>query len=101
MPVTRAEVFQQLTPIQDPEIHLGIVDLGLIYDAKIEEDAVTVVMTLTSPTCPFGPELIEQVKQAVITMDGVSNVEVEVTFDPPWNPYEMASEDVKDELGIW
>ena len=99
--LTEAAVYEQLRPLLDPELRMGLVDLGLIYGAEIDGDRVKVVMTLTSPGCPYGPEIMAGVEQAVAAMEGVGKAEVELTFHPPWNPEEMASEDAKDELGIW
>jgi len=102
MKLTKELIFEHLAPIVDPEIHIGLVDLGLIYDAEINEaNDVKVTMTLTSPMCPVGPELVSAVELAVKSMDEVNKVTVDVTFDPPWDPEEMASDAAKDELGIW
>ncbi len=101
MPLTREDVIEKIRPVRDPEIGLSVVGLGLVYDAVIEGDAVQVVMTLTSPGCPFGPEIMERVRRAVLLLPGVREVDVKVTFSPPWDPRVMAEDDVKDELGIW
>jgi len=101
--VTRDRVFEALQPIQDPELRLGVVDLGLVYDAEIgaEGKDVTVKMTLTSPGCPFGPMILSTVHEVVALIPGVENVKVELVWEPPWNPALMASDEVKDVLGIW
>lgn len=102
MKLTKALIFEHLAPIEDPEMHIGLVDLGLIYDAEINKNNnVKITMTLTSPMCPVGPELVSAVEMAVKMIDGVKKVTVDVVFDPPWNPEEMASDAAKDELGIW
>lgn len=99
---TKEEIMAKLEPIEDPEIRVGLVDLGLIYDVVILDDRiVNVFMTLTTPGCPYGPQLVEQVKEAVLGMEGVEKADVEVVWDPPWDPTEMASEYAKDVLGIW
>ena len=101
---TVEEVRDVLRDVQDPELHLGIVDLGLIYGIDVageKNENVKVTMTLTSPMCPVGPMFKESVKTAVSEMYGVESTEVAITFDPPWDPREMASDDVKVELGIW
>jgi len=98
---TVEEVRDALRPIQDPEIHLSILDLGLIY--KIEPDdkgAVRVQMTLTSPACPVGPLLQAQVHSAVLKLPSVSEVRVELVWDPQWDPRTMATDDIKMELGL-
>ena len=99
---TRKEVYDALRPIQDPEIRLGVVDLGLIYDVIIEpEGTVKVKMTLTTPACPYGPVLMDLVHKAVQKLTGVKEVEVGLVWEPPWDPKEMASDEAKDVLGIW
>jgi metal-sulfur cluster biosynthetic enzyme len=100
--LTEADILEALTPIEDPEIHLSIVGLGLIYGASIDEDnKVKITMTLTSPFCPVGPQLISQVKAIAERLPGVKEAEVELTFSPPWDPRTMASEEIKEMLGIW
>jgi metal-sulfur cluster biosynthetic enzyme len=96
-------VMEALKEVQDPELRLGIVDLGLIYGADVAEDgkSVTVRMTLTSPACPYGPMLITDVKNVVDNLPGVDQAEVEIVWDPPWDPRTMASDEIKDKLGIW
>ena len=100
--LTKEEVIGKIVPIEDPEMRLSIVDLGLIYDVTILDNRiVNVFMTLTTPGCPYGPQLIKAVKDAVSQIDGVEKADVELIWDPPWNPEEMASEFAKDVLGIW
>lgn len=101
-PLTKELVLEALIPVQDPEIRIGVVDLGLIYDVDISDKAdVTVKMTLTTPACPYAEILIGSVKKAVSDLPGVSSSEVEMVWDPPWDPREMASDMAKDQLGIW
>jgi metal-sulfur cluster biosynthetic enzyme len=100
--LTPDDIIERLKPIQDPEIHLGIVDLGLIYDVSIDDDnIVDVIFTLTTPACPLGPMLIAQIQDAVMDLAGVRDVNVELTFSPPWDPRTMASDEIKMQLGIW
>jgi len=100
--LTKEEVIGKIVPIEDPEMKLSIVDLGLIYDVTILDNRiVNVFMTLTTPGCPYGPQLIKSVKEAVANINGVEKADVELIWDPPWNPEEMASEFAKDVLGIW
>jgi metal-sulfur cluster biosynthetic enzyme len=100
--VTSETVMEALMPIQDPEIHLGIVDLGLIYDVRVDDDnIVDITFTLTTPACPLGPMLIAQIQDAVMDVEGVRDVNVDLTFSPPWDPRTMASDDIKMQLGIW
>ncbi len=100
--LTKETIIEHIAPIEDPEMHIGLVDLGLIYDVEIQEGGkVKVTMTLTSPACPIGPELTSAVKMQVEQLDEVTECDIEVVFDPPWDPVEMASDEAKDELGIW
>jgi metal-sulfur cluster biosynthetic enzyme len=100
--LNKSELLKALEPVVDPEIGLSVVDLGLIYDIDISDDGrVNVNMTLTTPACPYGPVLVDGVKSALEEIDGVKDVTVEVVWDPPWDPAEMASDVAKDVLGIW
>ncbi|MBD3297251.1 MAG: DUF59 domain-containing protein [candidate division Zixibacteria bacterium] len=96
-------VMDALREVQDPELRMSIVDLGLIYGADIEDDGknIKVRMSLTSPACPYGPMLVTDVKKAVSNLPGVEKAEVHVVWDPPWDPRTMASDEIKDKLGIW
>lgn len=101
---TSDEVREVLKTVEDPELHLGIVDLGLVYGVDVagpQNEHVTVTMTLTSPMCPVGPMFKQNVLDAVQKIDGVASAKVEITFTPPWDPREMASDDAKLALGIW
>lgn len=82
--VTETAVRKALRTVKDPELHLDIVVLGLIYDMKIDGGHVEVTMSLTSPTCPVAGELLNQAREAVESVDGVETAEVELTFSPPW-----------------
>ena len=100
--VSPDQVMEAIKPIKDPEILLGIVDLGLVYDVAIDDNnVVTVTITLTTPACPLGPVLFAQIQNAVMDIPGVTDVEVELTFTPPWDPRTMASDEIKMQLGIW
>jgi len=96
-------VMEALKEVQDPELHLGIVDLGLIYGVDVEEGGkhVEVRMSLTSPGCPYGPQMVNDVRQTVTNLPGVDTADVRVVWDPPWDPRKMASDEIKDKLGIW
>jgi metal-sulfur cluster biosynthetic enzyme len=101
---TQEQVREALTEVVDPELNIGIVDLGLVYGVEIEgpkNENVTVTMTLTSPMCPIGPMFKEAVETKVRSLDGVEQAAVEITFTPPWDPRTMASDDAKVQLGIW
>ena len=102
--VTTEIVREALKDVQDPELQMGIIDLGLVYDVTCKGDSggeVTVVMTLTSPMCPVGPMFTQAVQSKVEGLEGVEKVKVDLTFDPPWDPRTMASDEVKTLLGIW
>ncbi len=101
---TVQEVRDALVEVKDPELNLGILELGLVYDVTVEGDSgenVTVLMTLTSPMCPVGPLFKKSVEDRVLAIDGVKSAKAEITFTPPWDPATMASDDVKAMLGIW
>lgn len=102
LPLTKANIMEALMPIQDPEIRIGVVDLGLIYDVEIGENkAVTVKMTLTTPACPYGEMLVAQVQKTAADFPGVTDAKVDLVWEPMWDPREMASDYAKDLLGIW
>lgn len=90
-----------LRPVQDPELFLGLVDLDLIYKVEIEGTSVKVTMTLTSPGCPAADHLVNEVRKKIMEYPGVTNADVQVVFEPKWDPRTMASDEVKDRLGIW
>jgi len=95
-------VMERLKEVFDPEIHMSIVELGLVYDVDISDDGdVTVTYTLTSPGCPLGPVIDGQIQDVLVDLPGVKNVIGKLTFSPPWDPRTMASDDVKMQLGIW
>jgi len=99
--ITKEIIRGKVAEVEDPEIGVGLVDLGLIYDIEVlDEKSVYLSMTLTTPGCPYGPALVADVEKAVKSL-GVENVEIDVVWDPPWDPVEMASEYAKDVLGIW
>jgi metal-sulfur cluster biosynthetic enzyme len=99
---SKDQIIEVLKPIQDPEIRIGVVDLGLIYDVIIGDDGVVKVkMTLTTPACPYGEMLISMVHREVEQLEGVTKVEVILVWDPVWDPKEMCSDYAKDMLGIW
>ncbi|MGC1380839.1 MAG: metal-sulfur cluster assembly factor [Candidatus Baltobacteraceae bacterium] len=101
---TAEQVREALADVKDPELNLGILELGLVYDITTEGETgeyVTVMMTLTSPMCPVGPMFKKSVEDRVLAVEGVKTANVEITFTPPWDPRTMASDDVKVMLGIW
>lgn len=107
MPVTEDHVREALKNVIDPELHVNIVDLGLIYLVEIQpiegddqQVDVYIEMTMTSPMCPAGPELVAGTKNNASSLDGVREVDVKVVMDPPWTPDRM-TEEARDELGMF
>jgi metal-sulfur cluster biosynthetic enzyme len=92
------EVRDALTNVIDPELGLDFVELGLIYEVEVEGEEVFVTFTLTSPGCPIGPQVTEQIEEFVGELDDVSRVYPKMVFTPPWTP-EMMSEDARFALG--
>ncbi len=97
--VDREEIVNALHGVEDPELGMDIVELGLFYDVEIEGPKVKVIHTLTSMGCPAGPMIQESIHDATAAVEGVEEVEVELTFDPPWTPEKM-SDDAKFILGF-
>ncbi len=93
------EVTDALRDVIDPELGLDFVELGLIYEVEVNGGSVTVTYTLTSPGCPIGPQVSEQIEEFVSELDGVEDVQSTMTFTPPWSP-ELMSEDAKFALGF-
>ena len=96
--VTEEKVFDALRDVIDPELGLDFVELGLVYTAEVDASTVTVTFTLTTPACPIGPQVSEQMKEFVGELEGVDEVITNMVFTPPWTP-EMMSEDAKFALG--
>jgi metal-sulfur cluster biosynthetic enzyme len=92
------DVNDALTNVIDPELGLDFVELGLVYEVEVDDADVYVKFTLTSPGCPIGPQVTEQIKEYVGELDGVQEVHPSMTFSPPWTP-DMMSEDAKFALG--
>ena len=100
MPVEQDAVVGALKTVTDPELGVNIVDLGLIYTIQTREDEVDVEMTLTTPACPAGPEILHNAVAAVEALDGVTKANVKLVMTPPWSPDRM-SDEARDELGIY
>ncbi|RMD87292.1 MAG: DUF59 domain-containing protein [Candidatus Dadabacteria bacterium] len=95
--VTKDQVIEALKQVEDPELFLDVWFLGLIYDIEIsDEGVVSIDMTFTTPLCPAGPQLVEDVKFKVSEIEGVNEVKVNVVFDPPWEP----PDEVKGMMGM-
>jgi metal-sulfur cluster biosynthetic enzyme len=97
--VTKDDVFEALHQVEDPELGMDVVDLGLVYDVEVEGPKVKVLHTLTSMGCPAGAMIQEDIQRVAAELPGVEDVEVELTFDPPWTPDKM-SDDAKFILGF-
>ena len=94
--VSREQVIEVLQSVEDPEIFMDIWFLGLVYDVRIAASRVSIDMTLTTPMCPAGPAMIDEVKEKVGALEGVESVDVKLVFSPPWQP----SDEVKAALGL-
>jgi len=90
--ITEDQVREALSSVNDPELGFNIVDLGLVYTVQIDGSKVYVQMTLTSMACPAGPQMVEAAREAVLGLDGVDEVDVTLTFSPPWGPEMMREE---------
>jgi metal-sulfur cluster biosynthetic enzyme len=92
-------VYEALEEVIDPELGLDFVSLGLVYDVEIDGGEVYITFSLTTPACPIGPQVTEQMREFVGEIDGVEKVHPKMVFEPPWSP-EMMSEDAKFALGF-
>ena len=97
--VTEEEVLELLNETADPELGIGIVDLGLIAECNVSGDYVTVAMRTTTPRCPFQPFIMMEAHRKMIQLDGIKGVEVEIDNEVPWRP-DMMSDSAKDRLGF-
>jgi len=93
------QVRDVLRTVVDPELHINIVDLGLVYGIEIAGPVIDVQMTLTSPGCPYGPYILHQVKDTLTQMKGIDDANVQVVWEPQWGPDKM-SEEARLELGF-
>ena len=93
-------IIEALRTVLDPELNVNVVDLGLVYTVQAREDEIDVEMTLTTPACPAGPEILRNAVSALELLDGVSKANVKLVMSPPWSPDRM-SDAAKDELGIF
>ena len=97
--VTREEVLEALRDVYDPEIPVNVVDLGLIYDVKVEDNDVDVKMTLTFAGCGMGPYIAQQAEWRLAELENIDDINVEMVYEPPWTP-DMITEDGKKLLGL-
>ena len=97
--LTVRTVRKRLSRVIDPELQINIVDLGLVYDIKVQKGEVKILMTLTTPGCPLSGIFEELIQNALRDAEGFSKLSVELTFDPPWTP-ELMSDEAKASLGF-
>ena len=97
---TEAELIEALRDVVDPELMINVVDLGLVYEVNQEDGKVSVDMTLTSPACPAGPQIMQQAKMALEKVEGVQEANIKLVMSPPWSPERMTDE-ARDQLGIF
>jgi metal-sulfur cluster biosynthetic enzyme len=97
--LTLDEVYEALRDVYDPEIPINVVDLGLIYDCKVEEANVHIKMTLTFAGCGMGPYIAQQAEWRLAELENIDDINVEMVFDPPWTP-DMITEEGKKLLGL-
>jgi metal-sulfur cluster biosynthetic enzyme len=93
-------ILNALRAVKDPELNVNIVDLGLVYTIQENEGQVDVEMTLTTPACPAGPEILRNAHGAIEKLEGVTKTNVKLVMSPPWSPDRM-SDDARDQLGIF
>src|SRR5512146_1306587 len=96
---SETDVLEALRQVEDPELGMDVVDLGLVYDVEVAGSKVKVIYSLTSMGCPAGPLIEQDIQAAARSIEDVEEVETELTFDPPWTPEKM-SDDAKFILGI-
>ena len=99
MAFTEKDIRNALKTVKDPELNLDLVVLGLVYDIEVDEANVKVTMSLTSPMCPVAGQIVEDARTAVLTVEGVKEADVQLTFDPPWTP-ERISPLIRSSLGL-
>jgi metal-sulfur cluster biosynthetic enzyme len=99
MAASREDVIEALRVVEDPELGMDIVELGLLYDVAMEGSKAKVTYSLTSMGCPVGPLIEQQITEVAAAVEGVDEVESELTWDPPWSPERM-SDDAKFILGF-
>ncbi len=98
--LTHEQVLEALKQVIDPELFVNVVDLGLIYKVDIEDKTVSLDMTMTSPACPAGPQLVAQSKKAIESLEEGTQTNIQIVLTPPWTPDRM-TEAARDHLGIF
>ena len=97
--VTKEEILEQLKAVSDPEIGMDVVNLGLIYEVEINGERVYIKMTMTAPTCPVTPWILSEAQRIVENMEGVEAADIELVWEPPWNP-SMMTDYAKEQLNM-
>jgi metal-sulfur cluster biosynthetic enzyme len=104
MSIPEDKIREALKQVVDPELFVNVIDLGLVYEVRTEvvddKTNIAIDMTLTSPACPAGPQLVSQSKQVLSQLEGAGEVDVKLVMSPPWTPDRM-TEDARDQLGIF
>jgi len=102
-PASKDQVMQALHAVRDPEVGFDVVDLGLIYGIEVSADGtnIKIKMTLTTPYCPYGQQMVDAARTAVGALQQVKSVDIDLVWEPAWDPRTMASDAVKDTLGLW
>jgi metal-sulfur cluster biosynthetic enzyme len=100
MMINQENLLSALRTVKDPELNVNVVDLGLVYSVQTRDNEVDVEMTLTSPACPVGPEILRNAVTALEKVDGISKANVKLVMSQPWSPDKM-SDDARDELGMF
>ncbi len=97
--ITKEQILEELKAVEDPEIGMDVVNLGLVYEVNIDNDKVYIKMTMTAPTCPVTPWILSEVQKIVENLQEVEMADVELVWEPPWNP-KMMSEEARDALNM-
>jgi metal-sulfur cluster biosynthetic enzyme len=98
--IDQEAIVSALRTVKDPELNLNVIDLGLVYSVQTHNDQVDVEMTLTSPACPAGPEILRGAVTALEKIEGVAKANVKLVMSPPWSPDRM-TDAARDELGFY
>ncbi len=97
----KSDLLELLRPIQDPELRVSMVDLGLIYNIELKKSNAIVTMTLTTPLCPLAPQIEAEIKSHLLKSSAVKSVNINLVWEPVWDASTMASDEIKDMLGLW
>jgi metal-sulfur cluster biosynthetic enzyme len=102
MSLTKEIVIDAIRPVEDPDMGMSLVDMGLIYEVAIDDsNNINIQMTLSSPSCPVAPQLLTDVEMSVRSLKEANKIKIDLVWEPEWDPETMATDEVKDILGIW